>query len=128
MSKIVVSRRVTPSEEGGHRLQVWVSETSDNIPATIFAYQQIPPVPNSDTPASIFVYICSYADIFDLPENEAGDCSPFFRRYYLDLTFQSMSVMESKWDLMLTQIQLLIEDIVRTNELSPTEVEVIDLP
>jgi len=127
MSRIVVSRRVTLVENGKHRLRAWVSETSDNIPATIFAYQEIPPVPTA-TKQGIFVYICSYADLIDLPENEPGDCSPFFRKYYLDLTFQSLSVMESKWDLMLTQIQLLVEDIVRTNELSPTTVEVVDLP
>jgi len=106
---------------------MWVSETTNNIPNTIFVYQDYPDVANSGNLPEYFVHIASYADILDFPEEARDKITPFFRKGYIDLTFNSLATLDEKVTLMLRQIKLLVEDIVRLNNLPPVEVVVISL-
>lgn len=66
-----LSRRVSLfSSSGGYRLQVWVSEVTNDIPACLFVYQRYPEVPYSEEPLDVFVHVASYADVEDYPANE----------------------------------------------------------
>jgi len=125
-SYIQISRRVTLEEDSRHRMRVWVSETSDNLPPTVFVYQRLPSVPSYDVLADLFVHIASYADIADYPENDPGEDSPFFRKYYVDLIFQSLPHLSDTWDLIEGQIKNTVEDLVRLNGEEAVEVIVND--
>jgi hypothetical protein len=127
MSKIQVSRRISIYEDG-HRLQAWISESTNNIPNTLFVYQKIPFVPYEGCPEEMFVHIASYSDIYDFPETYDEEVAPFFRRGYIDLKFNSLPLLEQKWVLMENHLQHTVEDIVRLNSLPPTEVEFVDIP
>lgn len=127
MSKITVSRRVSMYDDG-HRLRAWVSETTNNIPNTLFVYQKIPFVPYEGCPEEMFVHIASYSDIYDFPETYDEDVAPFFRRGYIDLVFDSLPTLEEKWTLMRQHLQHTVEDIVRLNSLPASELDFVDLP
>ena len=126
MSKLAITKRIT-NEGGRHRLRIWVTETSNNIPAEVFVYQHLPFVPDSIALEDVFVHIASYADISDYPATAPDSQSPFFRIYSVDLIFTSLAVLNQKWAIIRAQIQLLVEDIVRLNNLPPAEVEVTSL-
>ena len=121
-SHITISKRITLTSDVRHRLQVWVSETTNNIPATVFVYQRIPMVPLDTGLSDLFVHVASYADLTDFPDNEPTADSPYFRRYYIDLLFDSLGTLEEKWTWMSRQIKLLVEDIIRINTLPPVEI------
>jgi len=126
-SHVTISKRVTLTADARHRLQAWVSETSNNIPPTIFVYQRIPLVPLDTGLSDLFVHVASYADTVDFPENEPAADSPYYRRYYIDLLFDSLATLEEKWTWMRRQIKLLVEDIVRVNTLPPVDIQELDL-
>ena len=94
MAKVVLSKRLTVTADNRHRLRVWVSETSHNIPGTLFVYQQIPVVPLDSGLNQLFVHVASYADLGDYPENASGDDSPFFRLHHFDLVFDSLAYLD----------------------------------
>ncbi|MHA2070049.1 MAG: hypothetical protein ACXABY_37260 [Candidatus Thorarchaeota archaeon] len=125
MSKFVISKRITQDDER-HRLRVWVSETTNNIPGQLFVYQAVPKVPLDDRPDGVFVHIASYADTLMFPIDEPDTESPFYRLYYIDLIFDSLVVLNEKWDLMRLMLNQTIEDIVRINNLPPVEVEEVN--
>jgi len=126
-SYIKISKRLTLTADARHRLQVWVSETTNNIPATIFVYQRIPLVPLDTGLSDLFVHVASYADTVDFPESVPAADSPYFRMYYVDLLFDSLATLEEKWTWMRRQIKLLVEDIVRINTLPPVEIIELNL-
>ena len=121
-SHIQLTKKITLTAANRHRLQVYVSETTNNIPATIFVYQKIPTVPLDDKLADIFVHVASYADLGDFPENAPGPDSPFFRMYHVDLTFTSLAYLTKIWDQMERMVRHTMEDIARLNEDGPIEI------
>lgn len=123
MAHIKISKRTTMTADYRQRLQIWISETTNNIPPKVFVYQRIPQVPLYTGLSDIFVHLASYADIADFPEDQPGADSPFFRKYYLDLMFDSLSVLDGKWEMLRLQLRHLIEDISRLNNLGPVEIE-----
>ena len=127
VSHITITKRLTLTADSRHRIQVWVSETTNNIPATVFVYQRIPVVPLDTGLSDLFVHIASYADTVDFPENDPLADSPYFRKYYIDLLFDSLATLQEKWTMMRRQIKLLVEDVVRVNTLPPAEIIEIDL-
>jgi len=127
VSHITITMRITLTADSRHRIQVWVSETTNNIPATVFVYQRIPVVPLDTGLSDLFVHIASYADTVDFPENDPLADSPYFRKYYIDLLFDSLATLQEKWTMMRRQIKLLVEDVVRVNTLPPAEIIEIDL-
>jgi hypothetical protein len=127
MATITVSKRVDVTEEGKHRLRIWVSETSHNIPPEIFVYQKIPTVPFLNMPEDHFVHIATYSDILDKPPGAPDVGNPFYRLGQVDLAFISRAKLEEKWMRMEHHIQHTIEDIVRLNKLPPAEVAVIEI-
>jgi len=133
MAEIQISKRQDSTiDEAGkaqHRLRVWVSQTTDNIPSELFVYQQIPPVPKT-TPEQLeqlFVHIASFADILDFPITARNDDSPFFRLHFVDLTFNSLAVLNQKWSMMKKMINATVEDIVRMNNLPAVSIEELDV-
>lgn len=123
MAKVVLSKRLTVTEDNRHRLRVWVSETSHNIPSTLFVYQQIPVVPLDSGLNQLFVHVASYADLGDYPENASGDDSPFFRLHHFDLVFDSLAYLEQTWQRVHRMVQHTAEDIAKLNGLEPAVVE-----
>ena len=134
MSVIQLSKRQTSTidpetQEAVHRLRVWVSQATEGIPSELFVYQQIPPVPKTteDQLEQLFVHVASYADIIDFPANAINEESPFFRQYYVDLTFASLGVLNEKWSMMKRMINATVEDIVRLNNLPAISLEELDV-
>jgi hypothetical protein len=127
MASITLSKRVTLTDDTRHRLRIWVSETTNNIPAQIFVYQRIPLVPLDTELQDIFVHIASYADIQEYPSEEPDNKSPFFRQYFVDLVFDSLAILEENWVRMVRSVQLTVEDIARLNELPPVEIIILSL-
>jgi hypothetical protein len=125
-SYIQITRRTTLEADNRHRLRVWVSETSDNLPPTIFVYQRLPSVPSYDALSDIFVHVASYADIADYPENDPGDDSPFFRKYHIDLIFTSLPHLSDTWDLIEGQVKHTVEDLARLNGDEAVDVTIVD--
>lgn len=122
MPRIVVVKQVTPVDtEGSFKLRVWIRETTHGIPADLMVYQHIPPVPSMDYPQDQWVHIASYADLAMYPV-DAPDCyTPFFRKYYFDLTFPVRPALEACWSLCRQHLQLTVEDYTRINGLPPAE-------
>jgi hypothetical protein len=127
MPTISVSRRIS-MYEGGHRLRAWVSETTNNIPNTLFVYQKMPFIPYEGCPEEFFAHIASYSDIYDFPEVYDASVAPFFRKGYIDLVFTSLPLLEEKWTLMRQHLQHTVEDVVRINSLPPAEIEFRTIP
>jgi hypothetical protein len=134
MSNYILSKRLTTEidPEGPtatHRLRVWVSEASNNLPAEIFVYQKIPPVPKTEEAQleEIFVHIASYADILDFPVDCPSEETPFFRLHYIDLSFTSLALLDEKWSMMKKMINHTVEDIVRLNNLPAVSLEELDV-
>lgn len=127
MAHIKLSKRLTLTDDQRHRLRVWVSETTNNIPAQIFVYQRIPQVPLDTELQDIFVHVASYADLQEYPSEDPDDKSPFFRQYMFDLVFDSKAVLEENWQRILLSVQHTVEDIARINELPSVEIIVMPL-
>jgi len=129
MSKITISRRVVLyGDRPKHRLQAWISQTTNNIPNKLFVYQKIPFVPFEGCPDTMFSNIASYSDIVDFPVDAAdNNLSPFYRLGYIDLIFESLPVLEEKWKLMRNHLQHTVEDVVRINSLQPVEIDFLDV-
>jgi len=133
MSRIVLSKRLTTEidpegPDATHRLRVWVSESTNNIPGELFVYQKIPPVPktNERQLENLFVHVASYADILDFPIDAPNEESPFFRLHYFDVTFDSLAMLDNKWNMMKAMINATVEDIVRLNNLPAVSLEEFD--
>lgn len=124
-SFIELSKRVTQLSNGRFRLQIWVSKTSNNIPSEVFVYQRYPKVPTNPLPQDIFVHVASYADINDFPLENPDD-EPYFRLYFFDVTFKSLSVLNEKWRMVEKQVTQTVQDIVRLNNLPPMKVDIVD--
>ena len=109
------------------RLRVWIQATSNNIPGTLFVYQRFPGIPGINNGESFdrFVHIASYADMISFPEDSPGIDNPFFRKYYLDIVHNSRSFLEEKWEMMGSQLQTLIADITRINNLPPGQLRLV---
>lgn len=127
MSSIQLSKRITLTGDNRHRLQVWVSETSDNIPKEVFVYQRIPSVPLDTELSDLFVHIASYTDIGNFPIDGPDASYPFYRKHFVDLVFDSKVYLGDTWDRMFSMVKHTVEDIVRLNGLAPVEVQEINL-
>jgi hypothetical protein len=124
---ITIMKRIDSESDGDARLRIWVSETTDIIPGKIFVYQKYPRVPQNENLEDLFVHIASYADLIDFPQDKPSAESPYFRKYYIDLTFPTLAMLDEKWQLMSRMIKHTVEDFVRLNNLEPVEIEVINL-
>jgi len=125
---ITIMKRIDSDPvEGTARFRIWVSETTDTIPAEIFVYQKYPRVPLDTSITDLFVHIASYADTVDFPVDKPDSQTPYFRRYFADLTFPSLAMLDEKWTLMSRMIQHTVEDWVRLNNLEPVEIVVISV-
>lgn len=115
-----VSKRFTTSSNGRTRLQIWISETSNNIPAEVFVHQRYPAVPdyNDGKEEDRFVHVCSYADLVAFPKDTPSVDNPYFRVHYLDLAHDSRVFLEDRWQVIKCQLDDLLKDIVRINELA----------
>jgi len=119
MANIKVNRRVS-QEDIEFRLQIWVTETSDNIPGEIFLFKKAPNFPeNTPDPFYAYVQVCTYADMLNYPKESSDYPTVFYRRRQLDLTFTSLNQLSEYWDTIDTAIQNLINDIVDTNNAIP---------
>jgi len=125
-SQIEITKRISLYGDM-HRLQVWVSRTTNNIPSQLFVYQRYPSVPLSEALTDRFVNIASYADVTDYAIDDPEGDEPFFRKYAIDLVFESLAILLQKWDIMQRQMTHTIEDFVRLNNLPPAEIEIIDI-
>lgn len=125
MTTITLSKKVTQTDDFRQRLRVWVSETTNNIPAQVFVYQRIPSVPLDTELQDLFVHVASYADIQDYPSEAPDSTSPFFRQYFFDLVFDSKAIMEENWQRILWSVQHTVEDICRLNDLPPVEIRIV---
>lgn len=122
---VVLKKRVTlvNEEEGTHRLQVWVGEVSDDIPAKIFVNQLYPDVPDyTEQPSERFAHVASFADLAAFPPDEPDDRSPFYRVYWYDILFETLVLLEETWTLTEKHVQILMEDIHRVRNLPPVTV------
>jgi len=126
MASIKLSKKLTQTDDFRQRLRVWVSETTNNIPAQVFVYQRIPLVPLDTELQDIFVHVASYADLQEYPAEAPDDKTPFFRQYFFDLVFDSKAILEENWQRILWSVQHTIEDVARINELPPVEIIVVE--
>ena len=112
-------------------MQIWVSETSNNIPGPLFVYQQIPPVPESTdegevlVPKDKFVHVASYADVIAFPSQSPSADNPYFRLTYVDLVHDSRDFLEERWKMIQAQLKHTVEDVVRINILPPAQVNFV---
>jgi hypothetical protein len=127
MAKITLSKRITETTDYRQRLRVWVSRTTNNIPAQIFVYQRIPIVPLDTELQDIFVHVASYADIQEYPSEAPDSSSPFFRQYFFDLVFDSLYALEENWRRIVLSVQHTVEDIAKLNNMSPVEILIVSL-
>jgi hypothetical protein len=122
-STITVSKEITASVSGTkrYRLKAWVQSTTNNIPGEIFVYQRIPAVPEFNEGADYdkFVHVASYADLIAFPKESPGFDAPYFRLYYIDLVHDTKQYLEDTWVLIEQQIQMVVKDITRINNLPP---------
>lgn len=126
--KLQVTKRVTAADDqGGVRLQMWISGASPEIPPELFVYQHIGNVPKADYPLDQFVHIASYADIAAFPTEAPDTYAPFFRHNGADLTFPTRGLLERTWELCKAHLKLTVEDITRVDGLPPAEIEVVEL-
>jgi hypothetical protein len=128
MSHIALSKRTSLTADSRHRLQLWVSETTNNIPAAIFVYQKVPSVPLSNDLSNVFVHMASYADISEFPENMQDTTSPFFRLRQVDLIFDSLPYLDATYKRIVLMVRQLVEDIGRLNDWEPVEILEIPVP
>ena len=113
-SSITVDKRVTANADNTYRLQVWVSETSENIPSEIFVHRNAPVIDDWDGPTAVYYGICNYADIINYPASVVDTSSNFFRKSGADLEFKSAQSLNTTWEQILEDVQQLVDDIVRT--------------
>lgn len=125
MAHISLTKKLTLTDDFRQRLRVWVSETTNNIPAQLFVYQRIPSVPLDTDLQDLFVHVASYADLQDYPAETPSEEGPFFRQYFFDLVFDSKAILEENWQRILGSAKHTIEDIVRINEMDPVEIRVV---
>lgn len=117
---IKFSKKTTVDASTGKvRLQIWISETSDNIPAEIFLYRAVPDIAGVDEQNYLFYGVCSYADLINYPAITAGYDSNFYRTAKIDMLFESISNMGAFIGELETGIQALIDDIAGTHSATP---------
>ena len=87
----------------------------------------MPRVPLVETDGDLFVHMADYSDMLSFTVGGPDSESPYFRMYHINLVFDSLAVLEEKWQIMETQLKLLIEDITRLNNLPPVEVVFLDV-
>jgi len=74
--------------------------------------------------SDIFVHVASYADITNYPEGEAGPDSAFFRKYFFDLVFDNLALLEEHWERIMGSIYHTTTDLARLNEMDPVEIQI----
>lgn len=122
---ITVTSRITPDDDTGNaRLQMWVSETSNNILPEVFLYQTIPGVPlQADELQDMFVAVCTYGDMDQHPSTRPTDPNtPFFRKRSLDLLFKGGVKANEYRSIILRMVGQTVEDICRVNSMEPVSI------
>jgi len=115
VASITITKKITQTDER-FRLRVWVSETSDNIPATVFLMERIPGVPGLTDPYNRFIRVCNYSDMLHYTATTPQTENPYFRLPGVDLIFTSYNQLNTYFtDTIHAEVQVLIDDIVDTN-------------
>ena len=128
MPTLQLSRRVTTTPDTRQRLQAWISFATPDLDEGVFVYQRLPKVPRLESSSGLFVHVASYADQQSFPAEAPGDTSPFYRLRYIDLLFDSLAILEEKWRMLKGHVQLLVTDVVQIKQLTPTQIEEIEVP
>lgn len=131
MSKYQLTRRLTLQDDGLYRLQVWVSQSTDNLPCAIFAWQTLFPFPDDPEPANIFVHVCKYTDLITIPDTEPDpeDQVQLYRRSFFDLVSKDKRLLEVTWRKVMIHTRQLVEDVVRLNgDRQPMELGFEEVP
>jgi hypothetical protein len=122
MATIKIKKKITKVDDR-HRLQVWVNETSDNIPAEIFLFNRLPPVPTRPTPEDIFMGVCDYSDILLYPNINVTE-NPYYRKNGVDLIFTSYKTLTDYFeDNIRSKVEYLVNDIVGANNAAVVETD-----
>ena len=125
MQEVTVYKRVTRTEDDRIRLRAWIGEAPAAIPVELFVYQQIPIVPLDTELDKLFVHIASFEDISAFPVDAPGEKSPFFRRYWMDLVFDSVTYQEETWDRIMRMLRHTLNDVVRFYKAESVELKEI---
>jgi len=91
--RLTVRYNIILQDDGNWRFQAWVSET-DYVSSKIFVYQHLPDMPYEESSRDVFVNIAQPADLAEYPEDSVGNVFPFFRKSYIDLTFEDPEMMK----------------------------------
>jgi len=116
---------------GNQRLQVFVEETSAEIPLELFVYQRRPMPANVTTSQDIFSNISSSAGLEDYPIDEPGTDSPFFRLSLLDLVFRSPDLLDKALATIKSDITCLVKELDEQAIITETTIFVfggLDIP
>ena len=129
MYGVQLSKQLTPvSPEGNYRLQVWVSEYTDDTDPKIFTYQRQPTIPKEeDDPDDQFVAVSSAGDMAEYPVDDPNDDGPFFRKSFLDLEFESVDLLNRSWTFIKRDVADLINNLNGLYDETTTETEVITI-
>lgn len=129
MSQYQVTRRYTLQANNLYRMQVWVSEMTENMPCKIFAWQSLEPFPGDPKSPEIFVHVCSYFDLIAIPEDTPLQEEPIrlYRKYFFDIESRDKALLERTWRKVKTQVLHLVQDLVRLNTQEPVEVGFVEV-
>lgn len=113
MSYIKLTEKISSQTDNTWRLQVWVSETSDNIPGEIFLFQRYPIWHNQEY-RDVLKGVCSYADLLNYSIDAPDGRSIYFRQYWVDLAFMTYDRLKEVQADIRTGVQQLVDDLVKT--------------
>lgn len=112
----------SPTDFSLFTLKAWVSSTSNNIPSSVFLYYKDPAVPYDILIQDKFRSVCTYADMLNYPEAAPSGTSRFFRLPYIYVEDVSLYTLDTVWDTILEDLDILINDIVVTNSSSDVSI------
>ena len=125
MPEVKLYKRVTKTDDDRLRLRAWIGEVPEGVPGELFVYQRLPIIPLDTELDRIFVHIANFEDIGAFPVDEPGKASPFFRRHWLDLVFDSVAYMDETWERIVRMLRHTLGDYARFKNAEGVEVKEI---
>lgn len=124
--RVTLKKTATVNTDGTVRLRLWVSETSDAMPAAIFLYRQLPDIPGLER-TDQYVGVCSLSDFVNY-RTTVDSFRSHFRKSSIDILFKNRYELET-WLTNLTEcVEKMMNDITLTNEDTEYVDQTIDLP
>lgn len=110
---MTITRRETANDDGSIRMQVWVSAASEELPAEVFVYQELPNAPVGDDieAQEQFVHVADFTDIIALGIVPGGGELPYYRKRMVDLTFTTSELRQSTWQGIQDHIQEMLRNV-----------------